>query len=97
MARPVGRPSIYTTELADLICYRIATSSTGTKNLCKSYDDMPDDTTIYDWRYKNEDFSRKYATAKMKQAELMAETILEFCEVPTFDDKEGIERVDQVE
>lgn len=91
---PFGRPSIYTPELVAKICRLIATSTVGTNKLCKMHDDLPEESTIYQWRYDHPDFSLKYADAKMKQAELMAEKIRELYEVPTFEDKEGIERVD---
>lgn len=94
MAHAGGRPTIYTPELADLICLRVATHQIGTKRLCKLYDDMPDDTCIYEWRYKHPEFARKYAEAKMRQAELMAEEIIDIADDDTHDtryDKDGNE------
>ena len=90
MAHPGGRPTKYTQELADLICEKIATSTLGTKRLCVTNKDLPDDTTIYAWRYKYPEFSRKYAEAKCKQAELMAEEIIDIS-----DDSRGDIKVDE--
>ena len=98
MAHAGGRPTIYTPELADLICLRVATHQIGTKRLCKLYDDMPDDTCIYEWRYKHPEFARKYAEAKMRQAELMAEEIIDIADDgrnDTYTDEDGNERTSQ--
>lgn len=82
---PVGRPSIYTKELADLICMLTATNTFGLRKLCKLHNELPVVDTIYQWRYKYKDFSEQYAEAKLKQAELMAEEILEICDDGTND------------
>jgi hypothetical protein len=91
---PAGRPTIYNEELADLICLRIATHQMGTRKLCQKYDDMPDDTCIYEWRHKYVEFAHKYAQAKMQQAEIMAEEILDIADDDSQDvrhDKDGNE------
>lgn len=74
---PRGRPSIFTQELADLICERVATHTYGLARLCEMYDDMPDKHTVNQWRFKKPDFSRQYAAAKIAQAELLAEETLD--------------------
>lgn len=93
-SKKIGRPSIYTPELADLICLRIATHQEGTRRLCQRYDDLPDDTCIYEWRHKHAEFAHKYAQAKMQQAEIMAEQILDIADDDSSDikyDKDGNE------
>jgi hypothetical protein len=92
MAR--GRHSTYTPEIGDRICSLISTTTIGTNKLCKQYDWMPDETTIYEWRIVHNDFSQKYAKAKACQAELMAEKLHELCEVETYQDKDGVTRAD---
>ncbi len=89
-----GPPTILNEELADKIFNRIATSTIGTGKLCDMYDDMPCENAIYEWRLKYPWFGEKYAQAKMKQAELMAEKLVEMCYVPTYEDEKGVERVD---
>lgn len=90
-----GRPSIYTEELAAKICAVIATDPISTKRLSKKYDFFPDDTTIYAWRHDHASFSRQYDQAKSKQSEILAEEMEDLAnEIPTFIDKDGIERVD---
>ena len=76
----MARPSIFTQELADLICHRVATSTFGLKKLCDMHDDMPVHGTVYEWRYKNKEFSDQYTKAKQAQAELLAEEILDIAD-----------------
>lgn len=75
-----GRPTLYSQKLADLICERVATSTFGLLRLCELHDDLPDKSTINLWRYKYPEFSAQYAQAKLKQADLMAEEILEIAD-----------------
>lgn len=71
-----GRPLDYTKEKGDLVCQRIATHDYGLPKLCALYNDMPDQKTIWRWRYEVEEFRHKYAQAKMLQADLLAEQCL---------------------
>lgn len=89
-----GRPTLYNQEIAKRICDLVATHTCGIDVLCATYKDLPDPSTILDWRWKHDEFSRDYARSKMNQAELMAEDLNKTCEVPTFIDSDGIERVD---
>lgn len=68
-----GRPTIYTPELAALICERVSVCVIGLEALCKQYDDMPSHDTIYQWRHKYKQFSEDYLTARLNQAHLLAE------------------------
>lgn len=82
---PGGRPTTYNDEIAALICERVATHSCGLQRLCNMYDDMPDKTTIYLWRYKHEEFSHQYAEAKLRQADLLAEEMMDIADDGTND------------
>ena len=42
----------------------------------EKFPDLPDPTTIYEWRLDKQEFSQKYARAKLAQAELLAEETL---------------------
>ena len=90
----VGRPSIYNSELADLICERVASNPIGLEKLCSMHDDMPSEVMIYLWRYKYPEFAEKYRQAKMFQAEVLAESINELCDIQSYVDEYGVERVD---
>jgi hypothetical protein len=80
-----GRPTLYTEELAALICQRVATSTMGLARLCSLHDDLPDKSTVNLWRYKYTEFSTQYAQAKLKQADLLAEEMLDIADDGTND------------
>lgn len=69
----MGRPSLYTDELADYIIRRVATSHLGLRALCESDDKMPDASTINGWKFDKPDFFSRYLVAKQMQAHLLAE------------------------
>lgn len=83
--KKLGRPTIYTEELAQRICKVVATHSCGLKKLCEMFDWMPDHTTIHEWRWSNESFSNQYTKAKLAQAELMAEDCINIADDSGFD------------
>lgn len=90
-----GRPTIYNEDLADFICNKISTTTLGTNKLCAMFDEFPDESTIYAWRIKHESFSKKYANAKSKQAEILAEKLIEMSdEVEVYEDEKGVNRID---
>jgi len=90
-----GRPTTYTPELADYVCRMIATHCCGLKKLTKMYEDFPSQSTIYDWMYKHEGFTGQYLEARRLQATVLADSLLDMPdEIPTFEDKDGIERID---
>jgi len=72
-----GQPTKYTKELADFICEKVATHSCGLMKLCKMYPEMPHHDSIFLWRYVHPEFSEQYAKAKLKQADLLAEEIID--------------------
>jgi hypothetical protein len=78
--KKMGRPTIYTKELADLICELVATHGIGLQKLCHMYSDMPAKITINQWRFKYPDFAAQYAQAKISQIETLVEEILEIAD-----------------
>lgn len=94
--KKMGRPTIFTQELANRICELVSTHSFGLKKLSKVYDDIPSADTINNWRSKYTDFSVQYAEAKRKQADLLAEEVIEIADdgqndwMETVDDEGGI-------
>ena len=72
-----GRPTIYNKKIAEEICAKVSSTTLGLKRLCKENPQLPHADTIYEWRFKYPEFSGQYAAAKMKQAELLAEEILD--------------------
>lgn len=91
----VGRPTLYSKELANLICERVATHTCGLERLCSMYDDMPSKFTINLWRAQHENFSTLYAQAKLRQADLLAEECLEIADDDSRDVKINPETGDE--
>ena len=73
MAAKKGRPSIYTIELAEAICERIAHGKALTK-ICKDKG-MPAYQTVLRWRRDNEEFAKLYRAAKEDAADTIADQI----------------------
>ena len=83
----LGRPQIYTQELADKICEEISTSNKGLRTICKELGIST--MTVLRWLSDEEkkDFRVQYARAKEEQADHLAEEILEIADDSTRDDK----------
>lgn len=69
---PAGRPSLYTPELGNAICARIAEGET-LVSVCKD-DDMPGVATVLRW--PDPEFRELYTRAKEIRLEVMAEDII---------------------
>jgi hypothetical protein len=79
--KKVGRPKIdFTPELAEEICYAVACSNKGIKQLCKMYDHWPSHNTVYGWLASHKEFSDLYARAKRLQIEVIIDEILEIAD-----------------
>lgn len=70
----IGRPSLYTQELADAICEQIAEGKS-LRTICRA-DDMPGARTVHDWLRDKPDFSQQYAKAREDQADFYADEII---------------------
>lgn len=75
---PVGRPSIYTQELADLVCQRIA-EGYSMRTVCAP-DDMPAISTLFKWIRQIPTFAQQYARATEERTEAMSEDILDIAD-----------------
>jgi hypothetical protein len=74
-AKSIGRPSLYSDALADLICERLTTGES-LRRICES-EDMPHAGTVCRWLATNDVFREQYARAREAQAELMADEMVE--------------------
>ena len=94
--RPRGRPTIYTSELADAICRRLATGES-LRRICRD-DGMPAESTVRAWARDNVDgFYAQYARARDIGLDCMADEILDIADDgqnDTYVDDEGREKVD---
>lgn len=74
-----GRPSIYSRELAEKICCRIANGET-LRSICRD-DDMPTRSTVAEWVVSDrEGFSGLYARARDMQIENWADEIVDIAD-----------------
>jgi hypothetical protein len=74
--KQMGRPTIYSQELADEICTRLAHGET-LRTIIASSPHLPCRTTIYRWNADNEDFRNQYTKARAEQADYYAELIVD--------------------
>lgn len=74
----MGRPSLYTPELADRICRRLAEGES-LRAICRDAE-MPGVSTVFAWLQADEAFRTKYTRAREVQAELMADELLEIAD-----------------
>ena len=72
-----GLASAYTEELADRICDLVATHACGYEKISKSYDGLPNRITVYGWLHRHPSFKKKWDEAKERQANLLAESVLD--------------------
>ncbi len=73
-----GRPEIYTQELADKVCQRIA-EGYSMRTVCVP-DDMPAISTLFKWIREKPEFSQQYAKATEERTEAMSEDILDIAD-----------------
>ncbi len=92
---PRGRPCEYSQEIADKICDLIATHTCGYNTHLKNHPELPLHETVTAWRLRFPAFSAKYMDSKRFQSDLLAEETLTICdELETFEDDDGVTRID---
>lgn len=74
----MGRPTLYSDELADMICERLAEGES-MRSICRD-DAMPAMSTVFKWLRENDLFSQQYARAKDECADAMVEDILDIAD-----------------
>lgn len=74
----MGRPSIYSKELADQICEQLA-QGLSMRTVCKA-DDMPCMSTVFKWLREKDEFSQQYARAKQESADALVEEMLDIAD-----------------
>jgi hypothetical protein len=80
----MGRPSLYTPELATSICARLV-SGESLRAICEP-DDMPAESTVRLWNTDNVNgFAAQYARAREGQADFLAEEIIAIADDGTND------------
>lgn len=79
----IGRPSLYTPELADAICAEIAIGYS-LRTICKA-ESMPCVATIFNWFRTHPGFLEQYEKSKEIQADALAEEMLDIADDGTND------------
>ena len=89
--KKMGRPSIYSQDLADEICVRLS-SGESLRSICRD-EHMPAQSQVYVWLNAKKDFADQYARAREEQADTHADEIIaiadESPEVNHIRDKDG--------
>jgi hypothetical protein len=75
-----GRPSIYSDQLVETICLRIAEGESLNK-ICKD-EKMPDKATVFRWLVSDQIFCDKYARARELQAETQFDELIDIVDQP---------------
>ena len=70
-----GRPTIFTQEIADEICARLAEGEP-LRAICAD-DHLPERQTIHNWNGSNESFFVQYTRARMDQANNESDELME--------------------
>jgi hypothetical protein len=73
-----GRPTTFTQEIADELCFQISISSFSLRKICKNLG--LDYSTVKRWLIANETFQAQYARAKDEQADHLAEDMLDIAD-----------------
>ena len=76
--KKMGRPTVFSEEIAQEICTRIAQGES-VRTICED-PTMPAQSTVYLWLYKNKDFSEHYVHAREAQADYLMDEILDIAD-----------------
>ncbi len=75
----VGRPSLFTPELAEEICYRLSNGEDMGKICSDSH--MPDKVNVWKWRRDNVEFRNMISEAQKDKAETLADSMTDIEEM----------------
>lgn len=76
--KKMGRPSIYSTHIANVICIRIAEGES-LRQILRD-EGMPAQSAVYEWLLKHPDFAEKYTRAREEQADTLADEIIDIAD-----------------
>ena len=82
-AASVGRPTLYTQELADIVCERLANGES-MRSVARD-DSMPAMSTLFKWLRDIKAFSEQYTRAKEESANALFEDLLDIADNSTND------------
>jgi len=93
--RKIGAPSIKTPELLAALLKRLSMGES-MRAVCAD-PDMPSESVVYEWLEVDTDFAERYAQARARAMDRMADEILEIADDgtnDTYEDSDGHERTD---
>jgi hypothetical protein len=93
--RKMGAPSIKTPELLTALLKRLSMGES-MRAICAD-PDMPSESVVYEWLEVDTDFAERYAQARARAMDRMADEILEIADDgtnDTYEDSDGHERTD---
>jgi hypothetical protein len=75
-----GRPSIYSQDIATIICAKIADGHS-LRKICRE-EGIPSLTTVFEWLAAKPDFAEQYARAREAQADAFADDMQDIADTP---------------
>lgn len=87
MTKTIGRPSLFTQDLADRICAELALGRS-MRAVCRE-DWCPAMQTVFRWLRENDAFREQYARAKEESADALIEEMAEIADMPPAYTAEG--------
>jgi hypothetical protein len=87
---PSGGPTVYTVEIADEICERLAKGES-LNAICASESRFPTESTVRNWAIEDrEGFFAKYTRARDIQADVHAESIIGIADTATAENAQAV-------
>ena len=94
----IGRPTLFTEDMADEICSRIVQGES-LNRICRD-EHMPEVRSVYRWLRSNDSFCQLYTRAKEDQADTLADEIQDISDerpmLTIMTDDETVEKLDPV-
>lgn len=89
--KKVGRPSSYSSKIADLICQKII-EGLSIHRMCKEIQELPSEVTIYSWMAEDTEFLKRVAFARLARSFRTEDEVLEIADDTAADDKVKVAR-----
>ena len=89
---PVGRPTLYNLQLADILCTRISEGENLTE-ICKT-DGMPCRMSVYRWMREHPEFGDAYTRAREERADTLADEIISVADDSALDHNDRRVKID---
>lgn len=78
MSEPIGRPSLYSQELADEICSQLS-GGKSLRSVCLQ-ESMPSARTVFSWLRDKPDFLQQYEKSKEESSDALADEMIDIAD-----------------